>query len=133
VDLGNHLFVSPIVAAIKEAEEKSTAHVRVHLSKRWIETRPFSRASKIFNQYEMNNTPQRNSVLFYVNLRRKKFAILGDSGIHQLAGPRFWEKLAKELTENLRSTQSEKAIALAIQSTGEMLKKLYPNPNKRFP
>jgi len=126
VEIGKSKDYSPIITAIQEAEEGSTGTVRVHLSKRFVEPKPFQRALRIFRQYEMANTPQRNTVLFYINLRRKRFAVVGDVGVHRRVGQEYWEKVLKELAEDLRSTQSEKAIALAIDSVGKTLKKFFP-------
>jgi uncharacterized membrane protein len=74
----------------------------------------------------MFRTTVRNGVLIYVNLRKKKFAIVADVGIYQVVGQDYWRRLGIELTEHLRSTQSEKAIALAVQSVGEVLRREYP-------
>ena len=117
---------SPIIQAIRDAEHGSTGVIRVHLSKKWIETDPFRRAARIFNLHQMTRTSQRNAVLIYVNLRRRKFAIVGDLGLQKAIGQRDWEVLTKELEENLRATQSEKAISLAVTSVGEILKKFFP-------
>lgn len=125
--LGNSETHSPIVDAIRDAENLSSGQIRVHLSKKWIESDPTARAQQLFDQYRMADTPSRNSVLIYVNLRKRKFAILGDAGINQAVEPHFWQKIALELTENLRSTQSERAIGFTVTSIGQTLKKYFPS------
>jgi uncharacterized membrane protein len=53
-----------------------------------------------------------------------------------VVGQRYWEKIAKDLTVNLRSTNPERAIALAVEGIGKTLKKHFPadlnskNPNE---
>jgi uncharacterized membrane protein len=117
---------SPIVDAIQRAEENTTGEIRVHLSKKWIERDPFRRATRLFRQFGMFRTTHRNAVLLYVNLKRKKFAIIGDEGIHQVVGQRYWEELAIELKRALISTHPENAIAIAVTHIGGVLQKHFP-------
>jgi uncharacterized membrane protein len=117
---------SKIVEAIARAETRTTGEIRVHISKRWIERDPMARAQTIFRKIGMERTALRNAVLLYVNLRRKKFAIYGDEGIHQSVGQRYWEKIARELTQDLRGTHHENAIAMAVEKIGDALAQYFP-------
>ena len=117
---------SKIIAAIREAEEKTTGEIRVHLSKRWIERDPMKTARKIFHKAELHGSLHKNSVLLYVNLRRKHFAIVGDQGIHDHVGQVYWERIVRELAQDLRSTHRDNAIAIAIQKIGDTLAKAFP-------
>jgi uncharacterized membrane protein len=117
---------SPIIGAIQKAEENTTGEIRVHLSKKWFEKDPYVRATRLFQQFGMFRTPERNAVLFYVNLRRRKFAIVGDEGIHKAVGQRYWEEVAKDLRQNLTETHPENAIAQAVLEIGQILSKHFP-------
>jgi uncharacterized membrane protein len=117
---------SPIIAAIQAAEQNTTGEIRVHLSKRFFEKDPYARALKLFHQFGMSRTPHRNAVLFYVNLRRKKFAIVGDEGIHQKVGQRCWEEIARSLGKDLKETHPERAIAQSVLRIGTVLSKHFP-------
>lgn len=117
---------SPIIRAIGEAEKGTTGEIRVHLSKRWFEKDPYGRAQKLFNQFGMEQTAHRNGVLLYVNLRRRKFAIIGDAAIHTAVGQVYWEELCLRLREDLQSTHSENAIALAVRTVGITLQHYFP-------
>lgn len=125
---------SKIVESIAQAEDRTTGEIRVHVSKRWIEKDPFARAQKLFYRLGMERTTLRNAVLLYINLRRKKFAIYGDEGIHQSVGQRYWEKIARELSQDLRGTHYENAIAMAVQKIGQALAESFPcdtsHPNR---
>ena len=122
---------SPIVEAIRFAEESFSGQIRVHLSKRWVEKDPARRAQQLLDQYKMVGSSARNSILIYVNLRKGKFSILGNAGINRVIGRHHWEEmsseLSEELSENLRSTQSERAIAFTVASVGQTLKKYFPS------
>ncbi len=117
---------SPIVEAIADAEHFTTGEIRVHLTRRWIEKDPYSRASRLFEEFQMTKTAERNAVLLYINLRKRKFAIIGDRGIHQKVGQIYWEQLAQKLREDLQSTQIENAVALAVRSIGRTLQTFFP-------
>lgn len=123
---GSKKDYSPIVLAIMEAEKGTTGEIRVHLSKRWFEKDPYAHACKLFMQYGMTRTANRNAVLLYVNLRKRKFTIIGDEGIHRVVGQQYWEELARCLANDLRSTCSENAIALAVRTIGATLHRFFP-------
>jgi uncharacterized membrane protein len=122
----NHSAQSPIVNAILQAEKNTTGEIRVHLSKKWIERDPFRRATRLFRQFGMFRTTHRNAILLYVNLKRQKFAIIGDEGIHKVVGQRYWEQLAQDLKRALISTHPENAIAIAVGQIGVVLQKHFP-------
>ena len=118
---------SPIIRAIAEAEKGTTGEIRVHLSKKLIEKDPYGRALKLFDRFGMTRTTNRNAVLIYVNLRRHKFAIIGDEGIHKAVGQQYWEGLAKALQEDLKKiAEPEHAIALAVTTVGATLQRFFP-------
>lgn len=124
---------SPIIDAIAEAEQGTTGEIRVHLSRNQFERDSFRHAQRIFYQFEMFRTTHRNAILIYVNLRKRRFAILGDQGIHDKTGQKFWEKLARELSQDLRSTHPEKAIALTVLKAGECLRTQFPVEPEKEP
>ncbi len=117
---------SPIVEAIARAETGTTGEIRVHLSKRWFEKDPLGRAMQLFEQFGMFRTTRRNAVILYVNLRKRRMAIFGDTGIHDKVGQAFWEKILAELAHDLRTTHHEKAVAEAIFKIGDVLKAHFP-------
>ncbi len=127
---------SPIVDAIAEAELGTTGEIRVHLSRSWVEKDAYKHAERLFNQFDMQRTRNRNAVLLYVNMRRHLFAIVGDEGIHQVVGQKYWEVLAGRLAQNLHETHPEKAIAIAVREIGAKLREHFPadldssNPNE---
>jgi uncharacterized membrane protein len=115
-----------VVKAIAEAERLTVGEIRVHLSRRWLERDPVARAERIFHAFKMERSPLRNSVLLYVNLKARKLAIIGDEGIHHMAGQPYWEKLVRELQEDLRETFPENAIASAVRRIGTEMARHFP-------
>ncbi|MDD3722298.1 MAG: TPM domain-containing protein, partial [Lutibacter sp.] len=70
-----------IIKAIEVAEKNTSGEIRVHIERN-TELPPLERALEVFHLLEMEKTELRNGVLFYVAVESKKFAILGDEGIH---------------------------------------------------
>lgn len=116
MEVGHRKPYSPIVQAIQEAEDRTSLELRVHLTQRWFESNPLKRAQNLLNRFQQGALAERPVVFFYINLRKRTFAILGNSQTHKKVGTTFLENLGKELSENLRATQSEKAIALTLEA-----------------
>ncbi|MBI3535094.1 MAG: TPM domain-containing protein [Deltaproteobacteria bacterium] len=125
--------ISPIILAIAESEKETTAEIRVALSQRRFDSDPLKRVKKIFYQNGMQNTKNRNAILLYINLKKHKFAIFGDEGIHHIVKQNYWDEIVKELSQDLKYTHYENAIAIAVRKLGSILKTLFPvsldNPN----
>jgi len=71
-----------IVSAIAEAERKTSGEIRVYISHR-RRTDPLAFAQKRFLELGMAKTRHRNAVLIYLVPLTRRFAIVGDEGIHQ--------------------------------------------------
>ena len=114
---------SPILKALQAAKSLTQTEIQVHLSKRWIEKDPYQRAERIFQRVsvEFPDRLSNGSILLYINLRRRKFAILGDVISQKLLGSAYWEKIEEELKIQLRSTHYERAIAQSILSLAKTL------------
>lgn len=115
-----------IVAAIQEAELKTSGEVRVHIERKCPGGDPIARAIHIFNAIGMYKTAQRNGVLIYVALESHKFSIIGDTGINKVIPDNFWNSVRDSLKESLACDDVAGGICRAISSTGEILKKDFP-------
>ena len=71
-----------IVAAIKEAELNTSGEIRVHIENHCKEE-ALERAAEVFYDLKMNHTAARNGILFYLAVKDRKFAIIGDVGINK--------------------------------------------------
>lgn len=63
-----HQQIASLAEAIQSAEEHSTGEIRVHIDSN-TETRDAETAFEVFRRLCMNNTADRNAVLFHVNLK----------------------------------------------------------------
>lgn len=114
-----------IVAAIAEAERKSSGEIRVHVTRR----RPADleeRARRRFELLGMTRTAERNGVLFYIAPAARRFQVLGDSGIHEKCGADFWREIAGEMEEHFRKGEFTQGIVRGVEHVGEVLARHFP-------
>ena len=114
-----------IVAAIADAEKKTSGEIRVYVSSRERED-AMAAARARFAKLGMTKTRQRNGVLIYFVPLTQKFAIVGDTGIHEKCGQAFWDDVRDGMAQSLKQEQFTEAIILAVQKTGALLAKYFP-------
>jgi uncharacterized membrane protein len=123
----NALDHERIVKAIAQAEACSRAEVRVHVSNQAVTDAPKAAAEQ-FEKLGMTATAERNGVLIYVAPRSQKFAIIGDSGIHQSCGQSFWQEVAAAMEADFRAGRFTDGIVKGLARTGEALGTHFPRP-----
>lgn len=121
----NALEHERIVKAIAQAEACSRAEVRVHVSNQTVDD-PQKAAAAQFEKLGMTKTAERNGVLIYVAPRSRKFAILGDSGIHQSCGQPFWHDVAAAMEADFRAGRFTDGIVKGVARAGEALGTHFP-------
>lgn len=114
-----------IIAAIKNAEEQTSGEIRVHVEPK-CSGRAFDRAKQVFEKLGMHATEMKNGVLFYVAYKDKKFAILGDKGIHDKVTQHFWDEVKNLLAENFKEEKYVEGLCNGIDKAGEKLKAHFP-------
>mgnify|MGYP006368869409 FL=1 len=114
-----------IVLAIVEAEKNTSGEIRVHIEEH-TEKSPLERAQEVFFELKMDETQDRNGVLFYVCVSDKKFAILGDKGINEAVESDFWDCTKDTVIANFKEANFKKGLVEGILRAGERLKKYFP-------
>lgn len=123
-------FLSPqeeqeIVNAIIEAEKNTSGEVRVHIEKQSDKT-PFERAQEVFYALNMQDTKNRNGVLFYVDIANHNFVILGDQGINEAVESDFWDTTKDLVISHFKNQQYKQGLIEGILKAGKKLKDLFP-------
>lgn len=119
-----------VVAAIKEAERGTSGEIRVFVSSRALKgDNVQARAHARFVKLGMLATSERNGVLFYFIPRDRKFAIVGDRGIHEKCGANFWTETAAALHDRLANGEFTDAVVEAITRAGAALAEHFPSRN----
>ena len=125
-DFISQLDEQEIVAAIAAAEKKTSGEIRVFVSHKQLDD-PVAAAQHAFDQLGMTKTRERNGVLIFVAPKARKFAVIGDAGVHERCGDEFWRELAAEMTTHFRQAEFTSGILHAIQKAGELLAKHSPH------
>jgi len=115
-----------IVKAIKDAEAKTSGQIRVFLQRGVFEEDALERAQKKFLQLGMDKTRERNGILIFVAPRAQKFAVIGDEGVHQKCGEKFWADLVARMREHFLREDFTQALMEAITAAGELLASHFP-------
>lgn len=114
-----------IIEAIIRAENKTSGEIRVHIEDH-TDLPPIQRAKEIFYILKMDNTRNRNGVLFYVGVQDHSFVILGDKGINDLVEADFWDKTKDLVISHFKNGQYKQGLVEGILKAGTKLKALFP-------
>lgn len=114
-----------IVKAIQEAELNTSGEIRLHVEPH-CNIDVVARAKQVFEELNMHQTELKNGVLFYLAYQDKKFAIIGDSGIHEKVTDAFWNEARDLMRNHFVSGNFTEGICLAIAKAGQKLKEHFP-------
>ena len=114
-----------LVAAISEAEQKTSGQIRVLVSHKQVAD-AVAVAQKEFTRLGMANSPARNGVLIFVAPRSHKFAVIGGEGVHAKCGDKFWKELANAMTVYFRKSEFTEGIVHGVKKAGELLAEYFP-------
>jgi uncharacterized membrane protein len=114
-----------IMRAIAEAEKKTSGEVRVHV-KPYSSEEPIEEARKSFRRLGMQRTKERNGVLVFVAWKSRRFAIVGDDGIHRKVGDAFWSGTRDRMAALFSRGDLAGGIEAGVHDIGEKLKEHFP-------
>jgi uncharacterized membrane protein len=115
-----------ILAAVKEAENQTSGEIRVHIETS-CEEDVLDRAAWVFKKLGMHKTAERNGVLFYLAVKDRKFAVIGDAGINSKVPAGFWDDVKDLLLKRFRDGKFTDGLSEGIIMAGEHLKKHFPH------
>lgn len=114
-----------IVAAIKDAENRTSGEIRVHLENHTDEPN-LEHAQKVFEEVGMAKTDLRNGVLFYLAVQDHQFSIVGDKGINEAVPDDFWDKIRDTMQEYFKKKEFTEGLVRGIEMAGKALKAYFP-------
>lgn len=120
IDLGR------VEAAIRAAEARSSGEIRVAISRFYFWGDVRRAAAAAFARLHMDRTRHRNGVLLFVAPRLRRFAVVGDAGIHGHVTAAFWNDLADDLAAAFRAGDRTGGLERAIALVGMRLAEHFP-------
>ncbi len=115
-----------IVNAILNAELDTSGEIRVHIET-YCKSEVLDRTAFLFKKLKMNRTELRNGVLFYLAVKSRKFAIIGDTGINNTVPSNFWDDIKELMGKKFNENQFTEGLTLGILEAGKHLKKHFPH------
>ena len=111
--------------AVEAAEKLTSGEVRVYIEDK-CRIDVLDRAAFVFAELMMHKTAERNGVLIYLALNDKKFAIIGDVGIHAKVGDSFWNEIREQMKEHFRQSNFTEGLVHGILDAGTALQQHFP-------
>lgn len=111
--------------AIREAENRTSGEIRVYLEGK-AKGDALGRAERTFEKLGMTRTEKRNGILIYFALADQSFAVVGDRGIHDYVGDRFWEGIVAVMQELFSRQDFAGGLEAGIRRIGKELERYFP-------
>jgi uncharacterized membrane protein len=74
----------------------------------------------------MDQTKEENGILFYVAVDDKKFALIGDKGIHSKVEESFWETVRDVVLSRFCENEFQNGLVAGIELVGKELAAYFP-------
>jgi uncharacterized membrane protein len=87
---------------------------------------PQAAGARAFETLGMTQTAERNGVLLFVAPASRRFAVLGDSGIHERCGDGFWADVAQAMAAEFRASRFTEGILAGIAAVAAELARHFP-------
>jgi uncharacterized membrane protein len=117
--------IQQIEKAIFEAELLTSGEIKVHIENHCT-INELDRAKAIFEILEMDKTVLKNGILFYLATEDRKFAIIGDSGIHEKCQDTFWDSVKEVVIHSFKENKFTSGLINGIQLAGSLLSEHFP-------
>ena len=113
------------MAAIEHAEGETSGLIRVHVE-RHCPGDATARAREVFATLRMDQTVRRNATLIYLATGDRKFALVGDEGIHAVVPAGFWDEVRDAMAADFRRGRFCEGVCHGIESVAEHLHAYFP-------
>ncbi len=114
-----------INGAVSSAQAGSSGKIRVRFCEKAGKD-PLKKAKEAFVIMGLRDMPAKNAVLFYISIKDKKIAVLGDDGINEKVRPEFWENVKNAVVEKLKEGEIAIGPAGGINLVAEKFSEFFP-------
>ena len=111
--------------AIRLAEARTSGEICVSISCFFIGNARRA-AERAFKRLKVARTVHHNGVLIFVVPSRRKFVVLGDSGIHEKVGAEFWPQVVSGMSDCFKKEDFTGGIVKGIEHVGAQLATHFP-------
>ncbi|HEY2931204.1 MAG TPA: TPM domain-containing protein [Acidobacteriota bacterium] len=111
--------------AIVRAEQKTSGEIKLDFEYD-VQHDPLTHAARIFQALGLSRTAERNATLIVLFLKDRRFAILGDEGIHKRVPPYFWDSVRAKMEEQFRIGNFKQGLIVGIEELAQKLAAFFP-------
>lgn len=94
---------------------------RLLLNQSHMDQATHKRAENAFLQEEVFHTKHRTGIMIFISFFEKEVIVMADRGISKVVDQKEWDKMVKNIIENIKSGQVMDGIKAAILRCGEIL------------
>ena len=121
-----------VIAAIRIAEVKTSGALHVMVVHHKVDD-PVVEAQAYFTKHGMDKSAQRNAVLIFIAPVSRKFAVIGDSGVHEKCGDTFWTDLTAAMSVYFKQGEFTDGLVHGVETAGDLLAAHFPRRAKDAP
>lgn len=114
-----------LVKAIHDAEKKTSGEIRVHIENT-CNGDALEACKKLFGDLKMDQTKDRNGILFFLAIESRAFAVWGDEGIHKKVTDEFWHHITECALVYFKQHDLVCGLEKAVEMCGEKLQLYFP-------
>jgi uncharacterized membrane protein YgcG len=118
--------VARVEDAVRAAERRTSGEIRVAVARFYFWGDVHVAAAHAFERLRVAHTRRRNGVLIFVAPRRRRFAVIGDVGIHQQVSPDFWRQVVDAVGAELRRGDLTAGIIRGVGVVADELATRFP-------
>ncbi|HOY68326.1 MAG TPA: TPM domain-containing protein [Candidatus Ozemobacteraceae bacterium] len=113
-----------LIQAIQDAERRTSGEIRIHVEHTCTDAD--ARVREVFAELGMDQTAERNGILFYLATESRLFAVLGDEGINEVVPEQFWNTIRDTVLAQFRRGDFVAGLTAGVRTAGAMLEKYFP-------
>jgi uncharacterized membrane protein len=114
-----------VARAVGEAEQRTSAEIRVHLEDH-IEEDILDHAAFVFTELGMQHTRERNGVLICISVADRLIGVVGDVGIDRVVPPGYWRDVVELLQRHFTEGRHADGLCEAVRFVGTKLAQHFP-------
>lgn len=115
-----------MMQAIQKAEKNTSGEVRVFVEGKCEYVDAVDRAKEIFFKLKMDQTKDRNAVLFYIAMDDRQLALFADEGIYRRLGQQYWNDEVRKIIGAFTKEDYAGGICTVIDEIGAALQHEFP-------
>ncbi len=118
-----------VLQAIADAEKETSGEIRIHVTDK-CKGDILDSAAHFFRRLKMHKAELRNCVLVYLAISDRKFAVIGDAGIHSKVPEGCWDNIKGQMAVHFSKKDFVTGLKEGILLIGHQLKEYFPYDKK---